>query len=286
MTEVGFIIPTFCKNEENLKVCKFCIDSIRKFYPNNKIIIINDFSLIDITNLFNNDKNIDIIMSTQKGAADITTYDYFLKNKPFDIAVIMNDSMFFENKIENIDKVDTYIPLWHATNHRIEWDSLIVPKTQIPELYQNEITTHSENIITHIKKILGNTEFTEYALNLYKEKNKWSVNFCLSSIISHNFLIELQRKTNILSLLSELHTNWQRRVSESVFSIACQYILGNEINEKSINGLFYSGPRHLGGNGMPSNILHGYPIPYKELNKYKYYAKGKYTSKISLNRRR
>jgi len=27
--------------------------------------------------------------------------------------------------------------------------------------------------------------------NQYKEKNKWSVNFCLSSIISYNFLIEL-----------------------------------------------------------------------------------------------
>ena len=279
MSEVGFIIPSFCKDKEHTNVLAYCIKSIRKFYPNNKIIIINDFSLIDINNLFNNDRNIDIIMSTQKGAADISTYNYFFKNKPFDIAVIMNDSMFFENKIENIDKIDTYIPLWHATNHRKEWDSLIVPKTQIPELYQNEITTHSENIITHIKKILGNTEFTEYALKLYKEKNKWSVNFCLSSIISYNFLVELQRKTNILSLLSELHTNWQRRVSESVFSIACQYILGNEINEKSINGLYFDG-KHS------QNICHGHSIQIVELNKYKYYAKGKYTSKISFNRRR
>jgi hypothetical protein len=46
-------------------------------------------------------------MSTQKGAADISTYNYFFKNKPFNIAVIINDSMFFENKIENIDKINT-----------------------------------------------------------------------------------------------------------------------------------------------------------------------------------
>ena len=84
---------------------------------------------------------------------------------------------------------------------------------------------------------------------------------------------------NPASLLSELHTNWQRRVSESVFSIACQYILGNEINEKSINGLYFDG-KH------PQNICHGHSIQIVELNKYKYYAKGKYTSKISFNRRR
>ncbi len=48
MSEVGFIIPSFCKTEEDLKVCKFCIDSIRKFYPNNKIIIIDDYSYINI----------------------------------------------------------------------------------------------------------------------------------------------------------------------------------------------------------------------------------------------
>lgn len=279
MNKVGFIIPSFCRTEQHLDVLKYCIKSIRKFYPNNKIIIINDFSLIDISIPFINDLNINIVMSTQKGAADISTYKYFYNNKLFDIAVIIQDSMFFENKVDILDKVENVLPLWHAINHRIEWDTTIVPRNQIPDIYKNEIKTHSENIITHIKKILGDTEFTRYALNLYKQKERWSVTFGPSTIISHKFLTELQEKTNILTLFSQLKTNWQRRIAESVFSLGIHYLLGDETNEKSLNGLYYDGIRH------PSSICYNKQIQIQELNKYKYCAKGKYTSKISFNRR-
>lgn len=275
----GFIIPSFCKTDQHLDVLKYCIKSIRKFYPNNKIIIINDFSLIDISKPFTNDLNVNIVMSTQKGAADISTYEYFYNNKLFDIAVIMQDSMFFENKVETLDQIEKVLPLWHATNHRREWDTTIVPKTQIADMFKNEITTHSEHIITHIKKILGDTEFTKYALNLYKQKERWSVTFGPSVIISHNFLTELQEKTNILSLFTQLYTNWQRRIAESVFSLGIHYLLGDKTNENSLNGLYYDGIRH------PSNICHNHQVQIPELDKFSYCAKGKYTSKISFNRR-
>ena len=285
MTEVGFIIPSFCKNEENLKVCKFCIDSIRKFYPKNKIIIINDYSYIDIEKAFENYKNIDIVLSMNKGSGDTTTYNFFLENKPFDIAVIMNDSMFFENKIENLEKINTVMPLWHATNHICEWDDIKEPITEYNK--KHNIISHSDWIVHHIEKYFKDTKFGDYALDLYNNhKNKWSGFFCLSTIINHNFLKKLNEKTNILQLLKDLNTNRSRRVSETMFPIACSYLLGDYVVENSVNGLFYSGPRHLGGNSHPPNILHGYPIPYKELKGFRYYAKGKYTSKISLNRRR
>ena len=275
----GFIIPTYCKTNQHLDVLKYCIKSIRNFYPTNKIIIINDFSLIDISKPFINDLNINIIMSTQKGAADTSAYEYFYNNKVFDTAVIMHDSMFFENKVE-IDKIENILPLWHATNHRKEWDTTKVPRTQIPDIFKNEVTTHSEHIIIHIKRILGDTEFTKYALDLYKQKERWSVTFGPSVIISHNFLTELQEKTNILSLFKQLYTNWQRRIAESVLSLGIHYLLGDKTNEKSLNGLYYDGIKH------PSSLCHNQPIQIPDLNKYVYCAKGKYISKITFNRRR
>jgi len=285
MKSVGFIIPTFCKTIEDGNVCKFCIDSIRKFYPNNQIIIINDYSYIDIEKIFQNYKNINVVLSLNKGGADVCIYEYYLNNKPFDVAVIMNDSMFFENKIEDIENYSTIKPLWHATNHIIEWDIIKEPVTQFN--IENNIVSHSDLIIYYIKKYFNGTRFGDYALDLYiNHKNKWSGFFCLSCIINHDFLKELDNKTCICKLLKELNTNRTRRVSETLFPIACSYLLNEKIIENSINGLFFSGNICNGGKGHPKNILHQSPVLYKELEGYKYYAKGNYTSKISLNRRR
>ena len=40
--EFGFIIPTCCRKDIHLRQLQRCINSIRKFYPNKHIILIND----------------------------------------------------------------------------------------------------------------------------------------------------------------------------------------------------------------------------------------------------
>ena len=85
---------------------KRCIDSIRKYYSTNKIIIIDDHSLFNFSDIFAKDYNIFLKKSINKGGADMQTFKIFLDTSLFQTTLIMQDSMILENKLVEIDKIN------------------------------------------------------------------------------------------------------------------------------------------------------------------------------------
>jgi len=259
---LGFIIPSYCSEEQHIIKLKECIHSIRKYYKYNKIVIINDDSPKEI--LFD-DPNIIIEKSVVNGGADMTPYYLLYKNHYFDKALIIQDSMCINKKLENLDDIKTIKYLWYFTNHRVDWST--IKENQTEYNVKNNIKTHDDLIIDCIKKYCKNKDFQKYALDIYFQKDNWSGCFGTLSIIDYNFLKILEEKTGIIDTLLNFNTNRLRRVAESIFSLACKYILEEEVFETGYDGLYYDGKKTPKGRNN------------------EYCCKKKYFSKISFNRK-
>ena len=82
--------------------------------------------------------------------------------------------------------------------------------------------------------------------------------------------------------MKQMNNNRLRRVAESLFPLACQYVLGDSIVEKSYDGIYYDGVKKQKGN---------IKLKAKQLGLGNYdemvhqVCKNKYFSKITFNRR-
>jgi hypothetical protein len=89
----GFIILRHVKDDITNTYWLRCYNCIRKYYPENMIIIIDDNSNYDyITNI--DLYKTKIIKSEYHGRGELLPYYYYLHNKFFDKAIILHDSMF------------------------------------------------------------------------------------------------------------------------------------------------------------------------------------------------
>ena len=96
---VGFIILRHVKSKFTDRYWKYSYDSIRKFYPENKIVIIDDNS----KQQFLTNKKLyktQIIKSEFPGRGELLPYYYYSKKKFFDTAVIIHDSVFINKKLD------------------------------------------------------------------------------------------------------------------------------------------------------------------------------------------
>lgn len=274
-----FIIPSYCNTDLHGLQLKRCINSIRRFH-NNKIIIIDDYSDIDISSFVSSFDNVDIKKSQVKSAGDMVTYLTFKNMTEFETAIIFQDSMTLECALEDIEKIDTMKSVWYFTNHRLHWSHIEEPQTEYN--IKNNIKVHDDLILDCIDKLIENEEFKSFAKEIYPQKNKWSGNIGCQSIINHNFLIEMDEKTGIIDFLSKMNNNRLRRVAESIFPIACQYMLGDKVFEKSYDGIYYDGVNIQNGrrNYIAKELgLGNYSDVVEQI------CKNKYFSKVTFNRR-
>lgn len=264
--DFGFVIPSYCSSKMHVESLKKCIESIRKFYPTEKIIVIDDFSPENI-DVFR-DKNIIIEKSVLKGGGDMIVYYLLLKNKYFKQTVIMQDSMRVLSRIRDIQ--DDVLFLWHATNHKTQWKEIKEPQSEYNKI--NNIITHND-LLKHNVGMFLEGDFKTFALENIDKKDSWDVCFCLSSIIKLDFLEKLENETKFVTqYLTQLNTNRQRRTAESLFPIACLYVLGRKVG--SYEGLYFNGKNPPKGSSTKNKEGH--------LN----CVVGKTFSKISFNRRR
>ena len=114
----GFIILRHVNNELTDKYWKRSYQCIRKYYPENKIMIIDDNSNYKyITNI--ELYNTVIVDSTYKKRGEILPYYYFLKLKPFKKAVIFHDSVFINSYID-FNKIEKYKLIWDFKHDKVE----------------------------------------------------------------------------------------------------------------------------------------------------------------------
>ncbi len=199
MKELGFIILRHVNNETTNNYWILCYDSIRKHYPENKIIIIDD----DSDTNFLTDKNLyktHIINSEYPKRGELLPYYYYLNNKFFDTAVILHDSVFINKPIDMT--VDKYKIIWNFKHY---WDQI-----------------EDETIMIDIFNDLELKKF-------YENKKLWTGCFGGMSIITHDYLSYINNKYDISKLLNYVKNRHNRMSFERVIACLLQKNAKSEI---------------------------------------------------------
>lgn len=204
MDKVGFIILRCVTNELTNNYWILCYDSIRKIYPENLIIIIDDNSKKE----FITEKELyktTIINSEYAGRGELLPYYYYLKNKLFDTAVILHDSVFINNYIDFT--VEKYKIIWHFEHF---WDQI-----------EDE---------TKILKVFNDDKLLEF----HQNKDQWKGCFGGMSVITHDYLSFINSKYEISKLLDHILTRYNRMSFERI--IACLLQVNHKNDSYSIFG--------------------------------------------------
>jgi hypothetical protein len=189
-------------NIESNEYWKLSYDNIRKFYPENSIIIIDDNSNYD--HIIEKELyNTLIIQSEYPQRAELLPYYYYLKNKLFDIAVIIHDSVFINKYIDfNIDK---YKIIWGFEHH---WDQ-ISDETRIIQLFNDPDL-----------------------LSFYENKSLWNGCFGGMCVITYDFLSFINKKYDLINILINVILNRDNRCS-------FERVLGCILNKEQIIDTFF-----------------------------------------------
>ena len=165
MVELGFIVLRHVNSEQTNKYWIHCVNCIRQYYPENKILIIDDNSNYNLITI--SDKKLyktTVINSEYHKRGELLPYYYYLHNKLFDAAVIIHDSVFINKYIDF--SVEKYKFLWDFQHN---WDQ-IEDETVMIKLFNDE-----------------------KLLNFYNNKNLWKGCFGGMSIITHDYLTYINK---------------------------------------------------------------------------------------------
>jgi hypothetical protein len=201
--DIGFIILRHVNSKITDEYWQICWDSIRKYYPLNKILIIDDNS----TQEFISEKSLSdtvIIDSEFPRRGELLPYYYYLHNKFCEKVVILHDSVFVNAEID-----------FNTTNYTM--------------LFEFEHNADQPKDEIRLINLLSNKE---ELLAFHKQKGLWKGCFGGMSIISHDFLTLLDNKYNIAKLLAGITTRYHRMSFERV--IAC--ILQKNSPKKTLLG--------------------------------------------------
>jgi len=186
MNQVGFIILRHVNNELTNTYWNHCYDCIRKYYPENQILIIDDNSNRDY--IIERDLyKTTIINSEYPGRAELLPYFYYLHNKLFDIAVIIHDSVFINSYID-----------FSVNKFKLIWDF---------EHYYDQIEDETKMI-----KMFHDDDL----LRFYENKDLWKGCFGGMSIIKHDYLLYVNNKYDLSKLLECVLTRGNRMSFERV----------------------------------------------------------------------
>jgi len=225
MSSFGFIMTRHVNSELTNKYWNHSVKLLNTFYPDKKIVIIDDNSNQDLVKAEHNYSNIEVIQSEFPGRGELLPYYYFIKNKFFDNAVIIHDSVFFHIKI-HFEKLAYYnvLPLWH-------FDKFVENKENTLRIAKN--LNNSYNICNKL---------TEDEIKLLKitNDNKWIGCFGCQAFINHNFLLQIESKYNITKLISYVLCRSDRCCLERIMGIIFSIENPKILHQKSLFGRIHS----------------------------------------------
>lgn len=206
MSSYGFIITRHVNSEKTNKYWNHAVRSIRRFYPFRKIVIIDDNSNQSFVKADFDYKNIQIVKSEYPGRGELLPYYYFHKNRYFNNAVILHDSVFFHKRIHfERFKQERIIPLWHF-DHGIDINKNIVNCQRLSKYLNNTYDIQ--------KQIMSDDNiFTLKSLKI------WHGCFGVQSYINYDFLSSIQSKYNLFGLLDGVLTRADRCSLERIMGI-------------------------------------------------------------------
>jgi hypothetical protein len=211
MNSFGFIITRHVNSEITNRYWNHSIKLIRTFYPLRKIVIIDDNSNQSFVKADFDYKNVEIVQSEFPGRGELLPYYYYLKNKYFENAIIMHDSVFIHKKI-SFEKLYgmKVLPLWHfnADNENIENTKRII------SILNNNYTLY-EKIKDEIK--------------IGMPIDKWFGCFGAQTYINHGFLVNIENKYKITNMIHNVLCRTDRccleRIMGCIFYTECPRII-------------------------------------------------------------
>ncbi len=138
MDTIGFIIlrNVRCKKTNNYWINAY--NNIRKYYPENWIMIVDDNSNNDFITRIDLYKTY-VIKSEYPARGELLPYIYYLRNKLFDIAFIIHDSVLFNKRIEYDDIItSSYKFIWDFESNK--WDNKENDMILLNALDNNDLT--------------------------------------------------------------------------------------------------------------------------------------------------
>lgn len=203
MSSYGFIITRHVNSEKTNKYWNHSVRSIRRFYPFRKIVIIDDNSNQGFVKADFNYKNIQIVQSEYPGRGELLPYYYFYKNKYFDNAIILHDSVFFHKRInfEKFSKINV-LPFWHFDLNEDMGNCLRLARyLDNSDAIQFKVAAENESMFA------------------FKPSDIWHGCFGVQSYINHDFLSKIKIKYNLFQLLNGVLTRADRCSLERVMGI-------------------------------------------------------------------
>jgi hypothetical protein len=253
-----FIVSTCVITQQHKSQLSRCYQSIRKFFPDTSVYIINDSptnTRVDLPG------NVTVVQSCCIGSGDQQVFKVF-QGSGFDKAVIIQDSMLvLADFTHEIDRVDSVELLWYFTNHRKDWDTIREPITNI---------THTDLIKSRVNKdYTFNPAFVKFAMDRLNRKELWCGTLGSCCVITRKSLEYINGIVPFINTMVTYNTNRLRRVNESLFGIICHFVYPEKDFERgAIDGRY-------------ANNKLGQPTGFDDLVWCSY---NKYIAKVSFNR--
>jgi len=202
MNSYGFIITRHVNSETTNKYWNNCVKLLRTWYPFRQIVIIDDNSIQQFVKSDFDYQNVTIIQSEFKGRGELLPYYYYLKNKFFENAIIIHDSIFFHRRIEfDALKNVNVLPLWffYADKENVE------------------NTLRISNVLQNRNELQSKVSLNTTVLGL--KHLKWYGCFGCQSYINHNFLTSIENKYQISRMIHVVKNRNDRCCLERIFGI-------------------------------------------------------------------
>lgn len=200
----GFIITRHVTSEKINNYWNQNVKLIRMFYPVAKIVIIDDNSDQSFVKADFDYSNIIVINSEYPKRGELLPFVYYFRNKWFENAIIIHDSVFIHKRMRFENYKLPVIPLWDFPEiHNLELDNT------------TRIVHHLRNNIK-IMDLLYSNETHNYGLN---NKTNWIGAFGCQCYINHDFLKHIYEKYNIENLINVVNCRMDRCSLERIFGI-------------------------------------------------------------------
>lgn len=199
MSSFGFIIVRHVCNKTSDMYWKESYRGIRKWYPETPIMIIDDSSNREFLKEDITLSRCTVIYDWEhKGCAELLPYYYFHLLRPFEIAIILNDSVFIQQKID--------FTLEEGEPCRFLWD--------FHHLFDDEIMSNIQTLCLTLHN-------PERFASLYRHKDSWQGCFGTMSVIRWDFLHKINRAEGGLfdALFPAIKTRYDRCALERVFAL-------------------------------------------------------------------
>lgn len=187
----GFIILRHVNSKKTNLYWQECYDCIRKFHPENKIIIIDDASKYEYITP-KDLRNTTLIQSEYPGRGELLPYYYFLQTKFVDTVCILHDSAFLNGPVK-FNTVNLYTILW-------DFD-------------------HLNDQIEDERRIINSLNNSKLLLKFHENKSYWKGCFGGMTIITYLYLKHLDKLYDFSKLLDYILNRYNRMSFERI--IAC-----------------------------------------------------------------